>query len=109
MSESTEATLSPCGCCEGLTQATPVEVFNRPGLTAIGYRVGTHRDFTASMLARVSTLGGTVLQGLRTRRTDDFSIGLIDAWAVVLDILTFYQERLANESFLSTATERRSL
>lgn len=109
MSESTETTLSTCGCCEGLTQATPIEVFNRPGLAAIGYRIGTHRTFTASMLARVSTLGDAALQGLRTRRTDDFSIGLIDAWAVVLDILTFYQERLANESFLLTATERRSL
>ena len=30
---------------------------------------------------------------LRTRDTADFSIALIDAWAVALDILTFYQER----------------
>lgn len=90
-------------------QATPIEVTNRPGLSAIGYRVGTHGAFKASMLARLSASGGSALQALRTRRDDDFSIGLIDAWATVLDILTFYQERLANESYLLTATERRSL
>ena len=28
---------------------------------------------------------------------------------MVADVLTFYQERLANESFLRTASERRSI
>ena len=109
MSGQLEPDLNPCGCCEGLTLMTPIEVTNRPGLSAIGYRVGTHASFKAGMLARLSTAGSPVLQSLRTRRDDDFSIGLIDAWATVLDILTFYQERLANESYLLTATERRSL
>src|SRR5207245_2838764 len=40
---------------------------------------------------------------------DDFSIALLDAWAVVADVLTFYQERIANESWLRTATEPRSI
>ncbi len=88
---------------------TPVEVANRPGLSAIGYRVGTHGSFKATLLARLSTADRSALQSLRTRRDDDFSIGLVDAWATILDILTFYQERVANESYLSTATERRSL
>lgn len=109
MSGESEVGLDTCGCCEGLTSATPIEVVNRAGLSAIGYRIGTHGTFKASMLARVSTSGSSVLRGLRTRRDDDFSVGLIDAWAMVLDVLTFYQERLANESYLSTATERRSL
>lgn len=109
MSERPEAELNPCGCCEGLTAATPIEVMNRPGLSAIGYRVGTHGSFKASMLARLSTSGDAGLRALRTRRDEDFAIGLIDAWATVLDIVTFYQERLANESYLLTATERRSL
>lgn len=109
MSEQLEPGLSACGCCAGLTQATPIEVTNRPGLSAVGYRVGTHGSFKASMLARLSASNSSVLHSLRTRRDEDFSIGLIDAWATVLDILTFYQERLANESYLLTATERRSL
>ena len=34
---------------------------------------------------------------------------LTDAWAAALDVLTFYQERIANESYLRTATERLSV
>ena len=33
----------------------------------------------------------------------------MDAWAEVLDVLTFYSERLANEGYLRTATDPRSL
>ena len=36
-------------------------------------------------------------------------IALLDAWATVGDVLTFYQERIANEGYLRTATERRSV
>lgn len=46
---------------------------------------------------------------LGTRAPDDPAIALIDAWAVVDDVVTFYQERIANESYLRTATERRSV
>ncbi|MBD2066019.1 putative baseplate assembly protein [Leptolyngbya sp. FACHB-671] len=40
---------------------------------------------------------------------DDTAIALLDAWAVVADVLTFYQERIANEGYLRTATERLSV
>ena len=36
-------------------------------------------------------------------------MALIDGWATVLDVLSFYQERIANEGYLRTATERRSI
>jgi hypothetical protein len=36
-------------------------------------------------------------------------IALLDAWATIADVLTFYQERIANEGYLRTATERRSI
>ncbi|HSR41279.1 MAG TPA: baseplate J/gp47 family protein, partial [Longimicrobiales bacterium] len=49
------------------------------------------------------------LAELGTRDADDPAIALMDAWAVVGDVLTFYQERFANESYLRTATERRSI
>jgi hypothetical protein len=49
------------------------------------------------------------LKDLKTREDSDLSIGLMDSWALVADVLTFYQERIANEGFLRTATERRSL
>jgi predicted phage baseplate assembly protein len=84
-------------------------VTNRPGLSAIAYRVGTHSEFKRSMLAALSDITRPALQGLKTRDDDDFSIALLDAAATMADVLTFYQERIANESYLRTATERRSL
>lgn len=101
--------LSDCGCCEGLNAETPVLVYNRPGLKAIRNRVGTHARFKESMLAGLSASTRIALQNLNTREDDDFSIALLDSWALVADILTFYQERIANESYLRTATERVSL
>jgi predicted phage baseplate assembly protein len=101
--------LNDCGCCEGTTAQTPVEIDNRPGLRAIAYRVGLHSQFKQTMLARLSDSARPPLRNLRTRDDNDFSIALLDAWATVADVLTFYQERIANESYLRTATERLSL
>lgn len=101
--------LNDCGCCDGLTVETPVGVVNRPGLSAIAYRAGTHSQFKSSMIARLSGSGLPELRELKTRADDDFTIALLDAWAVVCDVLTFYQERIANESYLLTATERGSI
>jgi hypothetical protein len=113
----------PCGCCSGIEVATPVPELSRPGLTAIPYRVGTYATFYETMLARLSSLyldvaapdgSGTTtrvrpLQRLTTRDNSDPSIALLDAWAVVADVLTFYEERIANEGYLPTAVERRSI
>jgi predicted phage baseplate assembly protein len=49
------------------------------------------------------------LDQLATRAPDDLSMALIDACATVSDVLAFYQEYIANEGFLRTATERRSI
>jgi hypothetical protein len=111
-----------CGCCEGVQILTPASTYNRPGLPALQYRVGTHAAFFETMRARLSTMtvetagpdGRTPewlrpLQGLTVRDAGDPAIAWLDAWATVADVLTFYQERIANEGFLRTATERRSV
>src|SRR5258708_31613135 len=98
-----------CGCCLGITAATPVQIFNRPGLSAIVYRAGTQPLFKRRMLAALSSSDHPELAGLGSRADDDFTIALLDAWATVADVLTFYQERIANESYLTTATERFSV
>lgn len=107
---------APCGCCAGIEAVTPLSVANRPGLSALSYRAGRHASFLESMLARLSTVevehdGETMrpLRALTTREADDASIALLDAWATVAEVLTFYQERVANEGYLRTATERRSI
>lgn len=98
-----------CGCCDGIAAQTPQGLGNRPGLSSIGYRIGDYARFRASLHAALSSSAFAPLARLRTREDDDFSIGLIDAFACSADVLCFYQERIANESFLRTATERVSL
>jgi hypothetical protein len=93
-----------CGCCTGTEVAVPVSEVNAPGLAALTYRTGTYATFLETMLARL-----TAVPALTTRDPSDPSIALLDAWAVVADVLTFYQERIANEGYLPTALERRSL
>src|SRR5438270_7920730 len=101
--------LDDCNCCEGLRTQVPAEIYNAPGLPAISYRAGTYDQFRQSMLVRLSATGQQALSGLNTRSSDDFSIALLDSWAVVCDVLTFYQERIANESYTRTASEYLSL
>jgi len=110
-----------CGCCEGSETLTPLPTRNRPGLPALSYRAGTHATFLETMKARLSNLclgseddcgegkGAYPLAKLTSRAADDFSIGLLDACATVADVLTFYQERIINEGYLRTATERFSV
>lgn len=95
-----------CGCCE-LPASTPLVAFNRPGLTAIAFRVGTYASFRQSMLQRIART--QALSALQTRSDDDYAITLLDMWATVADVLSFYQERIANEGYLRTARLRDSI
>ena len=96
-----------CGC--GATSGTPLPLYSRPGLDSLAYRVGTWADFRATMQDDLSDAALPALAGLRTRESDDPSMALLDAWAVTADVLSFYTERIANEGYLRTATERRSV
>lgn len=98
-----------CGCCEGVEILTPLATVNRPGLPVLSYRIGTHATFLETMKARLSSSDFPSLTKLTSREADDPAMALLDAWATVGDVLTFYQERIANEGYLRTATERRSV
>lgn len=114
----------PAGCCDQPPRppAAPIRPFNSPGLTSIRYRIGTFTSFRRAMLDVVPL----VKLPRDTRVTPqierlnpfarwhegmggDYHTMLIELWAYLADILTFYQERIANEAFLSTATQRDSL
>ncbi|HEX8194148.1 MAG TPA: putative baseplate assembly protein [Allosphingosinicella sp.] len=97
----------PCGCVPEPGDATARLLRNAPGQAALAARVGDHGAFFESLLD--AAIEANQLDGLKVRDGDDFTIGLLDAWAVALDVLTFYQERIANEGYLGTATERRSV
>ena len=111
-----------CTCCEGMTVAVPASEVNPPGLSKISYRVGTQATFLETMLAgltgltlEVPSAAGTgtdtivPLARLTTRDPSDPSIALLDSWACIADVLSFYQERIANEGYLPTSTQYRSV
>src|SRR5215210_6914595 len=97
--------LDACGCCDAALPRP--ELYNRPGLPALAYRITIHPTALRRMLNALPTQ--MPLKALSTRDGDDPAIALLDAWATVTDVLTFYQERIANEGFLRTATERGSV
>jgi hypothetical protein len=110
-----DATTNACGCCEELPEPAPVR--NDPGLPALRYRVDTQPGFNSRMLQALPLARADAtepdsprpLGRLLARSPDDPTVAFIDACACVADVLTFYQERIANEGFLRTATERRSV
>lgn len=102
-----EKTLSICGCCKGVETLTPQAIYNDAGLHSLLFRIGTHGTFKESMLRNLSK--PEVLRLLTTRENDDHTIALMDAWATVLDVLAFYNERFINEGYLRTSIERLSL
>lgn len=104
-----------CGCCKADVAGT--DHVNAPGLPEVKYRAGTHPVILKRMKAGIFKWtvpdgdfnGKRPLKKLATRTADDPAVAMMDAWATVADVLTFYQERIANEGFLRTATERRSI
>ena len=92
--------------------------YNSPGLTTLAYRVSTHGTSFQRMLAGLRTetaspndsdQGDRPLATLNTSHRDDPAIAFLDSLATVVDVLSFYQERIANEGYLNTATERLSV
>ena len=79
-------------------------------------RGGCDRASGQRALARMRAGCGWPARGTRSRcaawprhGSDDPAIALLDAWAVVADVVSFYTERIATEGFLRTATERGSV
>ncbi|WP_420075975.1 putative baseplate assembly protein [Streptomyces sp. JL3001] len=103
-----------CGCggaCRGGhdERLAPAAVHNPPGRTALDYRVGEYGSFRAALLDRLASPAYPALQRLTVRTADDPVIGLLEATAVLGDLLTFHSERIADEAYIRTANEHRSL
>lgn len=103
-----------CGCGDcGCADCGPASPSARPspgsGLDALSFRIGTHGQFLRALLTRLSSSGAGPLNGLRTRDLADPTVALLDAWATLADVLTFYGERVLNEGYLRTATEAFSV
>ena len=98
-----------CGCSPE-TSPDAVRPDNAPGLDRVAYRIAPYPASMARLRAGLAAPDrARQLDALTTREPDDPAMGLLDATAVVADILSFYSERIANEGFLRTALERRSV
>lgn len=82
---------------------------NRPGLDSIHSRIGDYGAFFTDAIRQLSSRTSPNLQALGTRDPTDPTTALLDAWSVTADVLTFYRERLTQESYLRTATDEFSL
>jgi hypothetical protein len=111
---SADGKTSPCGDADPM----PRRPDNRAGLGRISYRITTQPEAVERMLRRLPRKAladpdtGDLrypLGALRTRDLEDPTISLIDAYAMACDVLSFYSERVANEGYIGTATQRRSV
>ncbi len=100
--------VSTCGCCQTEVAPAPALIQNRAGLSSIHYRVGTYASFLPAMTEQIAQTP-ELRQRWLVRLTDDFGIALLAMWAYIADILTFYQERTANEAYLRTALLQESI
>jgi hypothetical protein len=91
-----------CGCggaCGELPTKFPIT--NPSGLAQLAYRVGTFATFRRALLQHCA--GETELDVWRPTAGSDLGLQVLDWWAYIADVLTFYNERIANEDYLGTA------
>ncbi len=84
---------------------TPPSILQAGKRPIIDYVTKDYEGFRAGMLALIPQL----LPNWTDRSESDFGVVLIELFAYVADILSYYQDRVANEAYLPTATQRRSV
>jgi hypothetical protein len=97
-----------------MTVCCPCDVIDHPrkpvipaGLSALPRQLAGLPEYRLAMLRDIPLF--LPLAGWRAREGDDLGVMLLEMWAYVLDILGFYDERIANETYLRTAVLRPSL
>ena len=94
---------SACPCT---TAQDPQVISNPAGLADISYRVG---DFTSFRRALLRPLPGEQAIDSWRPAPGDLGLQVLEWWAYLADVLTFYNERYANECYLGTATQQGSI
>lgn len=88
-----------------MSAPTPPKVVQLGKQPIIDYVTKDYAGFRQGMLDLIPLL----LPDWTDRGESDFGVVLIEMVAYVADILSYYQDRVANEAFLRTATQRRSI
>jgi hypothetical protein len=96
----TSPSAAPTAGCPCEMPQDPQVVSNPPGLASITDRVD---DFTGFRRALLRPLPGEQALGVWRPTAGDLGLQFLEWWAYVADVLTFYNERIANEAYLRTA------
>lgn len=98
----TEQSICPC---EGFTH--PQVIFNPAGRSAIAYRIGDYTSFRRALLLPLKDNNNNAIENELANwfpgAEGDLAVQMVEWWAYLADILTFYNDRIANESYLRTA------
>jgi len=105
--------ICPCGAF-----IHPARISNVAGLDAISYRAGDYTAFREALLRALpgevsltcpapagSSVNGPIVQIWRPGATGDLAVQMMEWWAYLADILTFYNERTATQAYLRTADQ----
>ncbi len=106
MSCTCQNTDNKSGCrCEVCASAPALHI--AAGLDRIPRQIATFPEFRTAMLAGLRK--HPAFNRWRAKAQDDPGVMLIEMWAYVCDSLAFYDEVIAQEMYLRTATERPAL
>src|SRR5262249_23078051 len=78
----------------------PQTIVNPPGRNHVVYRVGDFVSFRHALL--LSLPDEIELSNWKPSATDDLAVKMIEWWAYLSDILTFYNQRIAIQDYLRT-------
>jgi len=81
------------------------------GLPSLPRQIGGFPEFRSALLARLTAAGDAYppLAAWRARDPEDLGLMLLEMWAYVCDVVAFYDQAHANESYLRTAVLPSSL
>ncbi|MCM1983273.1 hypothetical protein, partial [Lyngbya confervoides] len=97
--------MNPCCPCDTLIH--PGKPMIPAGLTDLPRQLATFADFRQVMLREIPTQAA--LSQWRSREGEDLGLMLLEMWAYVLDLLSFYDRQIAHETYLRTAVRSASL
>lgn len=91
---------APPNCrCDEFVHPRPLAI--DAGLPTIPRQIATFDEFRHAMLSALPT--HPALREWRARGDQDLGVMLIEMWAYVCDVVSFYDETIAHESYLRTA------
>ena len=90
----------PCPCAQCASCQDPRVISNPPGLAQVSYRADDFAGFRQALLRHLPQEQAIAAW---QPAPGDLGLQVLEWWAYLGDVLTFYNERIANESYLRTA------